>query len=354
MSWGGGGTYMMFWTFFIFLILLCFVRFKNGTYQRFTLIFALFLLFLFIGFRYEVGGDWAGYIDIYNQINSNPFMLNRDFGYYILNILAAKFGFGIVFVNVICAFIVCLFLYLSLRKLNYPFASLLYLFPFAIVVIIMGFTRQGVALSILLFGFVLFVYEKKQLAFLACVLLGGLFHSSVLLMLPFAVFGFRLKLKYTMLSYVVIGFAFISLYFYGLFDKFIYYITYNGYHSKGSIFRAGLHLLPVFIYMFYRKRIIKFDLNFALLDAMSICIAVLFILSFYLSTPVDRIMYYFYIYDIVILDCLLRLNGGFKQKIILFLLSGYTILLFGIWYFYSYYALHFWRTGSNLILEYIF
>lgn len=156
-----------------------------------------------------------------------------------------------------------------------------------------------------------------------------------------------------MLSYVVIGFAFISLYCYGLFDKFIYYITLNNHHSKGAIFRAGLHLLPVFIYMFYRKRIIKFDLNFALLDAMSICIAVLFILSFYLSTPVDRIMYYFYIY-VVILDCLLRLNGGFKQKIILFLLSGYTILLFGIWYFYSYYALYFWRTGSNLILEYIF
>lgn len=343
-----------YWLFLLFIIFLNFISFRNSIYSKTILPFIMILLWLFIGFRYEVGGDWAGYIDVFNQINSYPFVLGRDFGYYVLNILAAKFGFGIVFVNAMCASIVCLFLYLSLRKLSYPFASLLYLFPFAIVVIVMGFTRQGAALSILLFGFMLFAYEKRYLAFLACVLLGSLFHTSVLLMLPLVAFGFKFKLKYTLILCAVVGLAFISLYFYGVFDKFVYYITHDDYHSKGAIFRAGLHLLPVFIYIFYRKQIIKFDLNFILLDAMSICIAVLFILSFYLSTPVDRIMYYFYIYDIVILDCLLRLNGGFKQKIILFLLSGYNILLFGIWYFYSYYAINFWRTGSNLILEYVF
>ena len=64
------------------------------------------LLTVLIGFRYQVGGDWGSYQRIFRYSSFLTFdeaLLRDDPGYILLNWFAAKAGYDIALVNVVCA-----------------------------------------------------------------------------------------------------------------------------------------------------------------------------------------------------------------------------------------------------------
>ena len=129
----------------------------------------LLIIYIFvIGFRYEVGGDWTTYIHGSNLFNQNydPFDLNirSDYAYELVSWLSNQLGFGIYGTNFFSAsaFTIALFYFCSLQPNKW--LGIIISFPVIILVLGMGFTRQGVAFSFILLSLISLI--KKQQIYL--------------------------------------------------------------------------------------------------------------------------------------------------------------------------------------------
>lgn len=341
---------MIYFSIFCLLSLFSFFSLKPNKVSHFIfLTFILFLLF-FVGFRYKIGCDWGNYIVMFDTINKN--LTSTDFGYKIINILAYKMDFDIAFVNFLCAilFFCCTFFFLS--KMSYPLVGLIILFPYTIVVVAMGYTRQSVAIGLAMIAIYYIVYKFNNLKFILFLFLAFLFHKSSIFLILFLPFlhlkKMKLKSKY---FYILIGLSLLIIIY--IFKN--YYLHIKNIYLSGMVFSAGalprlfIHLLPVFIYLIYKKKYTNLNINF--LNFASLFILFSIPISFFYSTIVDRLILYFIVFDIIILDrfmyCL-----KFKSKIIfLFFIIVINFLILYIWYNYSFYANTCWKPYQNYLQE---
>ena len=119
------------------------------------------ILILFVGLRYKVGGDWVPYEIIYFDSQSYKFkdllFKGQDYLFYLINYFIALTGFenGNVFLNLLISTFVffSFYKYINFNKLN--LISFIIFYPF-IVIILMGFIRQSIAL-----GFLFLILSNK-------------------------------------------------------------------------------------------------------------------------------------------------------------------------------------------------
>ncbi len=142
----------------------------------------------FIGFRYQVGGDWGSYLEQYDTMAGmsliEDMVVGKDAGYVFLNWLMAKWGLGIYGVNLVCAGIFVTGLIIYCRQQLNPLLAFAVAVPYLVIVVAMGYTRQGVALG-LLFWAIAYLERDKFIHYIALIAVGALFHKTVLIMLPF-------------------------------------------------------------------------------------------------------------------------------------------------------------------------
>lgn len=106
----------------------------------------------FIGLRFEVGGDWTGYLYIFEGVKSAPWFgyeaIFNDLGYHLINKLATTLNQEIYFVNTFVAiiFVSCLFTFC--KSLKNPYLGLTVAFPYLTTVVAMGYTRQAAAIAL--------------------------------------------------------------------------------------------------------------------------------------------------------------------------------------------------------------
>ncbi|WP_340620480.1 EpsG family protein [Xenorhabdus siamensis] len=200
-------------------------------------VFSLFLVF-FIGLRQEVGGDWFSYLNIYNKIEQLPFkeaVFVTDPLYGILNWMSGKFGLGgIYFVNFICAFIFCSSIYFFSKNFKNIWFPVTILYPYTILAVSMGYTRQSVAIAFVVFAFNS-LFNNKKIYFLLFILLGILFHKSaamLLMLLPF-IYSRELNLKLFFLAYYIILTVILLFFFYLILLQNNIYLS-GAIHSSGS------------------------------------------------------------------------------------------------------------------------
>ena len=133
----------------------------------FMWLFIIIFLTVFIGFRFEVGGDWGAYLMYYDSFSGiylrDAFNITSDPGYILINWASSELGWGIYGVNTICGFIFALGLAIFCRNLPRPLLALLAAIPYLLIVVGMGYSRQGVALGFAMMGFVALGREKKLL-----------------------------------------------------------------------------------------------------------------------------------------------------------------------------------------------
>ena len=116
----------------------------------FMLIFFTALIPL-VGFRFEVGSDWAGYLNMLDFASYNSFavaLTRSEPSYMIINWAAAKTGLGIEFVNLVCGAISCLSIYAFCKTQARPWLASFIMTSFFLIVVVIGLTRQGTAASI--------------------------------------------------------------------------------------------------------------------------------------------------------------------------------------------------------------
>jgi len=229
-------------------------------YQGFLYIVYIF----FIGLRFEVGGDWSGYLVIFEDAKYLPWFGEKaifyDLGYYWINKLAITLNQDIYFVNFCIAiiFVSCLFAFCN--KLKNPYLGLSVAFPYLTTVIAMGYVRQAAAISFEILA-ILALAEKNKLKFVIYLFFAFLFHKTVIffLLVPLVmtlIASIQERKLVNVIFLIMIGllFLFISSLILASTSKFIGRYIGVQMESSGALTRLVMNFLPatIFLIEYYR------------------------------------------------------------------------------------------------------
>lgn len=217
---------------------------------------ALFLpMALMIGLRHEVGGDWAQYkfiFESYQALSLKELLLDSEPGYALVNGLSAWLGWGAYGTNLFCALIFTTGLWRFCRAQPLPWLALTVGVPYLVIVVAMGYTRQGVAIGLGMMALV--CLENKQFVrFTAYVLLAASFHKTAVVLLGLALlmtgggWWWRAPLM-AAVSFI----AYNSLLADSL-DNYLLNYEQAGYASEGAAIRVAMNALPAALFLYYRK-----------------------------------------------------------------------------------------------------
>jgi hypothetical protein len=294
-------------------------------------------LSLIIGFRYEVGGDWSNYFRyLFGAANLNFSDLGglEDPGYWALNILSVKLSLGMTGVNTFSAFFFSIGLVVFCRSLPRPWLALACAMPYLVTVVAMGYTRQAIALGLVMIGLVM-LGRRRFVVFALWVLAGALFHKSAVVLIPIAALTIS-KNRFLTLSLVAAATAlgYVTLLADSTARLVDTYVDQN-IESAGALIRLTINAIPASLFLLYRKRFAfspaenKLWLIFSLL-------AVGMFLAFFptnLSTALDRMALYIIPLQLVLFAHLPDAIGAFgrrNQAIVALILLYYATILF-VW-----------------------
>ena len=346
-------------------MLSCFnlLKFSKTTSNNFIFFYVL-LLIVFIGLRNEVGGDWIQYFHNYN--NPPPFSflnfsMRNDYLYNYLLFLFYNFGMSYNIFN----FLLAIFFVLSLCHFCkiFPSFSLALVFSFPIVVMMMGlgFTRQGIAFAFVLIAITSFL-KKNKITFVIWALTAILFHKSSIIILFFYPL---IDNKINFFEYFIITFLLIVMFvllrtdFINLYNNYIGSNLYNNAESgaylssKGAIFRVGLNCIAATIFLLLINDITENINEKKLFFTISILCFISLIFVFKYSVFIDRLNYYFTPLQIFVYSRLpFFFNNYNTQEFFKITLSIFHVIVLFIWINYSDYS-HAWLPYQNILIEWI-
>lgn len=255
---------------------------------------------LLIGLRYEVGGDWGNYfayLDRQDGASLAEALLSSDPAYELLNWLAVHAGGGLTLVNLVCAALFSLGLVLFCRAQPRPWLALASAVPYLVIVVAMGYSRQGVAIGLAMPG-LLALERGRVLVFTAWIAAAASFHGTALVLLVLAA---PLLVDDNPLTNLLRGGLFGGAGL-GLFNALLAdrvesfqsgYID-AGYQSDGALIRVVMNLLPALLFLMQRHALPLQSRQRRVWLWLALCalaMAVLLVLS-PSSTAIDRIGLY--------------------------------------------------------------
>ncbi|WP_235917225.1 EpsG family protein [Maritimibacter harenae] len=290
-----------------------------------------------VGFRYEVGGDWENYFRYLlaaQSLNFADLITKDDPGYWALNILSTHLGLGITGVNTFGAFLFTIGLVLFCRSMPRPWLALACAMPYLVTVVAMGYTRQAIALGLVMIGLVMLGHQRF-VAFALWVLAGALFHRSAVVLLPIA--GLTIsKNRFLTLSLVTAATAvgYVVLLADSASRLIQTYVDQN-IESAGAFIRLAMNAVPAAVFLLYGKRFALSPHERKLWLILSL-IALCMFLAFFptnLSTALDRMALYIIPLQLVVFAHLPDAIGVFgrrNQAIVALILAYYAAILF-VW-----------------------
>lgn len=147
-----------------------------------------FGLFLFVGFRWQVGCDWTGYLNIFEitrQASIDEILNAREPGFGLLNLLIHAFELDYFWINVASAALFFIGLYFFAKREANPLALVALSFPVLIVNMPMSGVRQGIAIGFFMLAINAYRDGNRWL-YAGAVLAGAAFHQSALIFLGLA------------------------------------------------------------------------------------------------------------------------------------------------------------------------
>jgi len=214
------------------------------------------MLVLVVGWRYRVGGDWNNYLQMLDDALQQSFAVymsqRGETAYQALTWLSAHSGTGIYGVNLMCALVFVYGLMVFCHNSPRPWLSLAVAVPYLVIVVAMGYTRQGVAIGIIMLGLV--ALDKGSMAkFVAWVVLAALFHKTALILIPLAIFAGRkswVSIAGVMFTAVLMFYLLLAEYVDSLIAG---YIT-DQYASSGAAIRIAMNAMPAAVFLVFRRR----------------------------------------------------------------------------------------------------
>lgn len=259
---------------------------------------------LFVGLRWETGGDWPEYTIMltYTSQRLGTALAQGDPGYMFLNWMANEFGLGLVFVNFVCGTIFMWCLARFARNEPNPWLTILVAVPYLIIVVSMGYTRQAVAIALMMAAMVEFS-ESRWVRFALLAIFAAMFHRTSIILLPIiavSVVRHRALIWGAMGAMTVVLFDF-------LLSQFIARFT-EGYleaemTSEGAGVRVAMNVVPAIIFLIFQRRLGRNDQDRQLWRNFSLValISVVGLFAIGSSTVVDRLSLYLIPLQLVVL-----------------------------------------------------
>lgn len=299
------------------------------------------ILTLFIGLRHEVGGDWFGYLPYLTRaegLSLEEVFVFGDPGYNALNWLFASYSWGIYGVNLVSAAIFSAGLVVFCRAQPRPWVALCIAIPYLVIVVAMGYSRQGVAIGLIMPG--LISLEKGRLRpFLLSMALAASFHSTALVMLGFvlpAMPGRSLRMRaLRLLLLLIVGAALVQNFLVARVEGLVGGYILSEYQSEGAAIRVAMNLLPGALLLLWPRSFRLTTQQLRLWRAMAltaVACAIALVLLPANSTAVDRIALYVIPLQLVVGSYLpgARLFGLSPSQLIMTIL-GYSFFVQFVW-----------------------
>ena len=290
---------------------------RNASLRRALYLFCLVGLFLFAAFRYHVGCDWTGYLNIF-EIARDHDTAHSEVAFWYVNKLLHYFELQYPYINVIAAALFFLGLHALAKRQPDPLSVLILAFPILILELAMSGIRQAIAVGFLCFAYNAFV-DSRLLRFVLFVIVATSFHSSAMFFLLLAPFvRGELSIRRVALGGLL---ALPGLYFFLTSATFeMYSQRYIGTtaDAAGAPLRSGLLAITgiAFLWFLDNKWKMQSLRDYKLVKMSSYMMTATFPLSLFSSVSGDRIGFYLYPIQLVVLARLpLLLRGQYSTPI---------------------------------------
>tara|TARA_B110000003_G_scaffold246203_1_gene256549 strand:+ start:95 stop:1123 length:1029 start_codon:yes stop_codon:yes gene_type:complete len=305
---------------------------------RYLDLFIFALLILISSIRWEVGGDWGPYGRFYDNLfiwNKSP--LDSSL-FYIIHAFSNLINLNFLGKNIVLI-ILFLFPFYYVFKKFYKniYLSLCIFFPIIFLIYGLGSIRQGLAIS---YFYLFLYYNGNKFIKYSLFIIPFFFHLSAIFLMIFYLFSqiisfdnFKIFIKKLLLISFLIFFILIISYDIWTF-YIVHYVDDKIFKSSGAVIRA------LFLSFFCVIYLIKFRYNdkdsfHKFLFLSSIFIILITPLSFYFSTPIDRLLGFFLFLKIIISDELLKIVDKSKIKIISLVLILMSFSYLVIWLYFG-------------------
>lgn len=300
-----------------------------------------------MGLRHEVGGDWNAYLNYLESMQGESFrtlLTTNEPGYLLLNWLGANVWGGIYTVNTLSAALLVWGLVAFSRCQPRPLLAMLVALPYLLMVVGMGYTRQSVAIGLVMLAMAA-VFHGRVWRYIAWVMLAVLFHKTAVVMLPFALFALRRnKLLYGML--MVLAGGLLTTLFLPYVDYFVRGYVANDYESGGALVRLLMTVGPALVFLLYRRRFgfsIPVQSFWAALSWASVVLLLLLLWFPENSTAIDRLALYWLPLQLMVLSHLpgIWVFKGLGRSFGTLMVAAYSVLLMLGWLLFATHA-HAW------------
>jgi hypothetical protein len=212
------------------------------------LAFAGFVVFysLVAGLRYEIGGDWGNYQEIYDDIATDSLsyaVTLTDPLYGLTNWLSAQAGLSMYFVNGVCAFLLVIGVVRIAGSFRDPWLAVTMAVPYLLIVVGLGYIRQGAAIGMLLMAIATFE-RGKVIRTIVYLLIGVGFHTTAVMVFP--LFALTLARRNRTLAILLAGVSVAAYYILVVprFDKFQAGYIEGELDSTGAFARIMMSFVP--------------------------------------------------------------------------------------------------------------
>jgi hypothetical protein len=313
------------------------VRAQSGSAQGVAYTAFLLLYTGLAAIRFETGGDWLTYDLMYEDIRTDTFthaLTVTDPLYGLLNWIGAQTGMAIYLVNGVCA---CLLGYGTIKvamRFREPWLAIVMAVPYLLIVVGLGYVRQGAAIGVVLLAIATFD-QAKPLRTLFYLLIAMGFHATAMVALPMFAYAVTARHKVVGVFLAVLGVAAFYLLLAPRLGSLEAGYIENEYDSSGTLTRLIMNLMPSLLMLLRwrqfgtseRVRSVWISIalaNFAALAALAVTPS---------STAVDRVALFFSPIQIAVLGefrSLVPLNERFTIPIRLILI-GVAALVQVVW-----------------------
>jgi len=314
------------------------LNFKDKERDNLNILFILFAIFLtfFIGLRHDIGGDWENYIAQFDKTFEHTFsyvemIFHDDPGYWLLGYFMYYIGWYIYGTNFIVAIIFVVGISKLLKQQPNPWLGLAVAFPYLIIVVSMGYTRQAAAIGFIMWG-ISYLREKSFTKFLVMVFFATIFHKTAILLVGIGMFQEGRGQLFRLLALILIGGGMWSAFLAHDQEKLIKDYVESQMYSGGAVVRVVMNVVPAFILFFTKDRWQELFDDYSFWKVISFgSIVTLFMLNF-ASTAVDRMALYFIPIQMVVFSRLpLLLEGKVNREQLKFTILLYYLFVMSVW-----------------------
>ena len=219
---------------------------RSGAAQSVAYLFFLLFYVALAALRYETGGDWLTYDLLYDDIRTDTFvhaLTVTDPLYGLLNWIGAQTGLGIYLVNAVCAWVLGAGVIRVSQRFREPWLAITMAVPYLLIVVGLGYVRQGAAIGVVLLAIASFDQAKPLRTLIYLLIAMGL-HATAVVTLPMFTYSVLARHKLLGVFIAVLGVAVFNLLIAPRIEVFEAGYVANEYDSGGALTRLLMSLLP--------------------------------------------------------------------------------------------------------------